>query len=293
MANVKETDAWEAGIYRLEDEDPVQGGEDGVDNLPHKQLANRTNYLKKRFDRMESTVEGYSPEMQQGFFAGLQYALDYGGLAMREHEQTRLTRFQEITATIRNRGIKSGVTLTKSQTATRNISCSDGVVFMGGREYPVANQTNTASVASNTTESTGVVIIYMFLTAGGVIDMAATTLNGPMPEGAIEMARAVVPAGNTEANDPYLSKVTITESSRREPGWPAVQKAPASVAVSLNRVLPNAEYHVDVEVIDCAGGRHQLGSVYAQDKLTNGFKLVTDGTADDVSVRLLIQHPSI
>lgn len=293
MANLKETAQWENGIYRIELTDPVVGGEDGIDNIQAKQLGNRTQYLKKKLEDMEGTVGGYAPDMQEALFAGVKLGIDLGALAMREHEQTRLTRFQEIRATIKNRGIKSGVTLSKSQTATRNISCSDGVVFMNGREYPVANQTNTASVASNTTEKSGVVIIYMFQTEAGIIDVAATTLNGTMPDGAIELARATVPAGNTEENDPYLDNVNITDSARREPGWPNVQKAPATVSVALNRTLPDADYIVGVEVVESSDGRLQNGDVYAKDKLKNGFKLTTSGTADDVDVRLLVSHPAI
>ena len=293
MAYLKETAEWPEGIYRIELTDPVVGGEDGIDNIQAKQLGNRTQYLKKKVDGMESTVESYSPEMQEALFAGLKLALDHAGLALKEHEQTRLTRFQEITATIKNRGVKSGVTLSKSTTATRNISCSDGVVFMNGREYPVDGQTNTASVASNTGTKAGTVIIYMFQTASGIIDVAATTLDGDMPDGAIELARATVPAGNTESNDPYLSNVAITDSARREPGWPQVQKSPASVAVALNRVLPDNHYLVSVEVLGSRGGRLQTGDVYADGKLKNGFKVTTSGTADDVDVRLLVAHPAI
>lgn len=293
MANLKETAQWEDGIYRIELTDPVVGGEDGIDNIQAKQLGNRTLYLKKKLEGMEGTVDGYAPDMQEALFAGLKLGLDLGALAMKEHEQTRLTRFQELRATVKNRGVKSGVTLSKSSTATRNISCSDGVVFMNGREYPVANQTNTASVASNTTEKSGVVIIYMFLTEAGIIDVAATTLNGPLPEGAIELARATVPAGNTEENDPYLSKVTITDSARREPGWPNIQKSPATVSVALNRTLPDAEYQVMPEILSCVGGGHQAGEARVRDKLKNGFKLTVNGTADDVDVRLLVAHPAI
>lgn len=293
MATLQETAQWESGIYRIELTDPVVGGEDGIDNVQAKQLGNRTSYLKQAVDAMQDTVNSYSPEMQSGIFGGLQLGLDLAGLAMREHEQTRLTRFQEITAIIKNRGIKTGVTLSKSSTATRNISCSDGVVFMGGRQYPVAGQTNTASVPSNTGDVSAVSIIYMFLTAQGVIDVAATTLNGTMPDGAIELARASVPAGNTEENDPYLSSVTLTESGRREPGWPSVQKAPATVTVPLNRVLPDNSYMVDVEAISYSGGIHQLGQLFVTDKLTNGFKLMTTGTADNINVRLLVQRPAM
>lgn len=293
MANLQERPVWEDGIYRIELTDPVVGGEDGIDNIQAKQLGNRTLYLKERLDAVTGTVEAFDPSMQEALFAGLKLGLDLAALGMKEHEQTRLTRFQEIRTVIKNRGIKSGVTLSKSTTATRNISCSDGVVFMKGREYPVANQINTASVASNTTEKSGTVIIYMFLTDAGVIDVAATILNGDMPDGAIELARATVPAGNTEENDPYLSKVVITDSARREAGWPTVQKSPATVSVPLNRSLPDAGYHVAVEVLGSAGGRLQNGDVYAKDKLKNGFKLAMSGTADDVDVRLLVAHPAM
>lgn len=293
MANLIETPKWEDGIYRIELTDPVVGGEDGIDNIQAKQLGNRTLWLKKKVEQNEDVVNGYSPEMQEAIFGLLQISTDLAALAMREHEQTRLTRFQEITALIKNRGIKTGVSITKSTTATRNISCSDGVVFMHGREYPVANQINTAAVASNTGDKPGIVIIYMFLTANGEIDMAATTLDGPMPEGAIELARATVPAGNTEQNDPYLENVTLADSSRREPNWPLVQRAPASIAVALNRSLPDNAYMVQVEIQSCAGGGLQVGEVRVMDKLKNGFKLVTNGTADDIQVRMLVEHPAI
>lgn len=293
MAAIKEESSWPEGVYLIELTDPVVGGEDGIDNLPHKQLADRTQYLKAQIEKMAGMVESFDPSMQESLFAGLKLGIDLAALGMKEHEQTRLTRFQEIKAVIKNRGIKSGVTLSKSSTATRNISCSDGVVFMGGREYPVANQENTASVASNTTDKAGTVIIYMFQTEAGIIDVAATTLNGALPDGAIELARATVPAGNTEENDPYLASVTITDSARREPGWPNIQKSPATVSVPLNRTLPDAEYLVNVEVVGSSGGRLQNGDVYAKDKLKNGFKLTTSGTADDVDVRLLVSHPAM
>jgi hypothetical protein len=46
MANIVETAQWEAGVYQFETSDPVEGGPDGIDNLPSRQLANRTAYLK-------------------------------------------------------------------------------------------------------------------------------------------------------------------------------------------------------------------------------------------------------
>ena len=46
MANLKEQPVWEAGIYQWETADPVLGGENGIDNMPTRQLANRTLWLK-------------------------------------------------------------------------------------------------------------------------------------------------------------------------------------------------------------------------------------------------------
>ena len=48
MANITETSNWETGVYQFETTDPIQGGADGIDNLPHKQLGNRTLWLKNQ-----------------------------------------------------------------------------------------------------------------------------------------------------------------------------------------------------------------------------------------------------
>lgn len=50
MANLQESAVWEDGIYQWETEDPVVGGADGIDNVPTRQLANRTAYLKERME---------------------------------------------------------------------------------------------------------------------------------------------------------------------------------------------------------------------------------------------------
>jgi len=47
MPGIKEKETWSNEIYQLEITDPVQGGENGIDNLPHKNLADRTQWLKE------------------------------------------------------------------------------------------------------------------------------------------------------------------------------------------------------------------------------------------------------
>ncbi len=54
VANLLETETWEAGIYQLETVDPVQGGTDGIDNLQAKQLANRSAYLKGFLEALQT-----------------------------------------------------------------------------------------------------------------------------------------------------------------------------------------------------------------------------------------------
>ena len=61
MAGLNETNKWETEIYRIEENDPVHGGEDGITNKPIKQLANRTKYLKteveKRYIAQDASTE--------------------------------------------------------------------------------------------------------------------------------------------------------------------------------------------------------------------------------------------
>lgn len=61
MADLQEKNKWETGIYQIEENDPVQGGSDGITNKPIKQLANRTKYLKneveKKYEEKPATTE--------------------------------------------------------------------------------------------------------------------------------------------------------------------------------------------------------------------------------------------
>ncbi|WP_416739206.1 hypothetical protein ACM1ZW_20670 [Pseudomonas sp. NFX71] len=50
MADLPESSEWAPGVYQIETSDPVLGGPEGITNLPAKQLANRTSWLKKKID---------------------------------------------------------------------------------------------------------------------------------------------------------------------------------------------------------------------------------------------------
>ncbi len=53
---LKETEKWEDGVYQLEVTDPVMGGENGIDNVQAKQLANRTLFLKANKQDKNTTL---------------------------------------------------------------------------------------------------------------------------------------------------------------------------------------------------------------------------------------------
>lgn len=61
MADLIEGVAWPAGIYQLETDDPVLGGPpnlvtlDGIDNVPHLQMAQRTQWLRRYMMSFNST----------------------------------------------------------------------------------------------------------------------------------------------------------------------------------------------------------------------------------------------
>ncbi len=70
MANLQESQTYEAGVYQLETTDPVVAGPEGISNLQAKQLANRTAYLKAQLEAIELEIDGlsssYARQGQQG-----------------------------------------------------------------------------------------------------------------------------------------------------------------------------------------------------------------------------------
>ena len=73
MANLSESETYEAGIYQLERSDAVDAGTsgNGVSNLQPKQLANRTNWLRARL-----------LELLVGGVAGNPVAVNKGGFGL-------------------------------------------------------------------------------------------------------------------------------------------------------------------------------------------------------------------
>lgn len=204
---------------------------------------------------------------------------------------TAFSRNQIIDVTLENCGVITGLALTKSGTVSRKLSVAKGTIFKNGRKYSVAAQSNSVSIPANSTSASATVIIYASV-VNGVVSVSATGLNGSAPSGSIEIGRATVPANNTASNDAYLSNVTVTDTARREPGWPNVQLTAGQKYVALSTIMPNANYMVDIEVVS-ATSFHQLGQVAATNKTVNGFLLVTTGTADQIQCKCHVKYTSL
>uniref|UniRef100_A0A1A9X0N9 Collar domain-containing protein n=1 Tax=Glossina brevipalpis TaxID=37001 RepID=A0A1A9X0N9_9MUSC len=60
MSYLKETAAWEDGIYQIETSDPVLGGPDGITNRPTRELVNRTAWLKQQLKEAEAALTAHT-----------------------------------------------------------------------------------------------------------------------------------------------------------------------------------------------------------------------------------------
>lgn len=56
MGKLTELEQWDEDIYQIETSDPVLGGPEGVSNRPQKQLANRTQWLKKQLEAANNAL---------------------------------------------------------------------------------------------------------------------------------------------------------------------------------------------------------------------------------------------
>lgn len=69
MANLVESNTYDAGVYQIEITDPVLGGPAGLANAPLKNLANRTKWLKGAVDSLLAGI-GFSAPNDSPDFTG-------------------------------------------------------------------------------------------------------------------------------------------------------------------------------------------------------------------------------
>jgi hypothetical protein len=309
MANVVETPTWESGIYRIETTDPILGGEAGTANIQAKQLANRTLWLKFRADQVDAAASGYGS--LQARLNAMQAQVESVGTDMLSMEQTAVMqalwlahmaheaidalRFgplqQRGEIIIRNRGVVSGCTVTKSTTAARNLNIAPGVCFANGQTYPVIEGNNAASVPANTLMTTAVVVsAYLYPhTDGQTYRLAVTAIGQAVPDNGIEIYRLTIPANNTDATDPNLTSVTLTDVRRIEANYPDMLDSPPTISLAFSRPMRGTDWRISFDVVSAAGIA-RANDIMVTNRATNGCTLTLASAADDVRVLYLIER---
>jgi hypothetical protein len=226
-------------------------------------------------------------------FSGLSYAIGQAGLANKEAEKTRTKRIQSGVVTIKNRGVIKGCVVSKSTTATRNLSLSNGTAYLHGRIISVKDLVNTATVPENTDTAAKTCTAYLWVDTSGSVQMDCTALGAAVPDGAIALYTVTVPAGSTEGSDQYLASCTLTDIRVIEANYPKFLSNAPFVYVALPFDVLGTDYSIELDVMEFSGGGYQMGYVYPGARASNGFSIYMNGTADSVSVRWTVKKTNL
>lgn len=240
--------------------------------------------LDSRLDEMEADIGSTSVDMQNMTTAAIKYALDQAALANKGVNALRQQAQQEGEFTIQNRGVVSGCAASKSGTAARNINISAGTCFANGRVYSVADGVNAASVPSNTGGGSVIVYAYLYKDAGSLWRIAVTPIGSAVPDDGIKIYSITVPANSTDATDPNLVSVTLTDVRRIEAQFPKLFDSPASASLSLEMLSAN-DYRLFFDVLSAEGAPCDASHIVVSSRATNGFTVLLASAADDVIVR--------
>lgn len=247
--------------------------------------------LDARLDEMEQDIAGTSVDLQNAQLAAIKFALDQAGLAHKGLLDLRQVSQQQGVLTIQNRGVTWGGAVTRSATATRNLSIAPGCCFARGREFSIADGENAASVPSNAGVGSATVFAYLYPVASGSYALAVTPIGSELPADAVKIYNLVIPAGNTDASDPNLAAVTLTDVRRIELQWPQLLNSPASVSAVINK-LSDLDYHLSFDVVSAVGAPCDSDSIIKSSRATNGFTVLLASAADDVVIRWRVSRLS-
>lgn len=295
MANLIEQVTWEPGVYQFETTDPVEGGPNGVDNLPHKQLANRTAYLKAAADNLGARVnqveQSVSPETQNIDTAGIETAIHLAALALQEGENMRRRVLAQGATVIKNKYVIQGFVLSKSDIRALHLSQS-GVVGSGasksaidGIVVSIPDDDYHVSVPDNPSSTS--LTVYAFLIkqpdSSYRVSIADT-----IPDTGELLYQLTIPANDTAAN---LGAVTLMDRRTLQPaaGW--VSNFVPFTTITLPDGLPAQDYGIALEIED-ASNVAAVGDLSVYDKAQNAFKVKLSGSADNVRIRWTLLNPS-
>ena len=255
-----------------------------------KELARVESERKVETNRIEADY-GNDYQAALGYLATK--LLDDIALAHKEHKKTLGMRFQEGLITLRNRGVISGCTVSKSATAARNVTLAAGRIFIKGRVYDVRELVNCASIPNNNSGAAKTCYVFVWIDQNGIIQCDATDLDQAVPDYGVALYEVTVPANNNDINDPYLGSVTLTDRRRLEPNWPIVLSAPCYALVQLGAPIPGVDYVVHLDLMEFSGPAPSMDGFLVQDRLENGFKVYFSGMSDDLLLRYLVSRAGV
>ena len=239
--------------------------------------------LADRLGSMESNISATSVDMHNASTAALKFALDQAALANYSIKALKQQLQQEGELTIENKGVVSGCVASKSASAARNLTLTGGICFANGRAYAVSEASNSASVPPNIGNSSITASAYLYLN-GDKWKLAVTALGQAVPNDAIRLYTLTIPANSTDATDPNLSGVTLTDVRRIEAQFPTVLNSAATASATLNTLSAN-DYRLTFDVISADGAPCEPRHIVASSRATNGFTIMLASTADNVVVR--------
>jgi hypothetical protein len=298
MAYLPEEKGWGSGVFQIETNTPWVGGSEGYANHQAREFIKRLNYLKDYADEIAAARGGktsldarldlydvFDPETVSSLLVFAAMGMDLAGIANRDGLKTIRQRFQAGTTQITNRGVISGCTVSKSTTAVRNLSLTEGKFFMNGLEISCPAVPNGALVPANPGMVSEICYAYIFLNAENQVQFSTTSFGEPVPDGGLSLYRITVPAGNTGATDPGLTSVTLTDVRRVEAGYPVQVNSFPYASVALPYTMIDSDYTVHLDILSFKGGGTQRPVIYPGDKASNGFKIYVQGSLDAVIVR--------
>ena len=156
--------------------------------------------------------------------------------------------------------------------------------FANGRAYSVSDGNNAASVPSNIGTSSVVVYAYLFQDANNLWRLAVTPIGTSVPDGAITIYNLTIPANSTDATDPNLTGVAMTDVRRVEPQFPQLFDSPAGASPALQTLGAN-DYGLSFDVVSADGAPCDSRHIVVASRATNGFTVRLASAADNVVLR--------
>lgn len=201
MANLKESSFWEEGIYQWETSDPVLGGENGIDNVPTRQLANRTKWLKD--NKLDKSATAASADLAKKAQVAdkLSKARDVGGVAFDGSADIDLPGVNK--PGNQNTSGNAATASYAAQIAARKIG---GVIFNAKTDIdlPGVNIKGNQDTSGNAATATR---LQKICTINGVSFDGSADINAT-PAGAIQFfAMETAPVGWLKANGAEVSRV--------------------------------------------------------------------------------------